>query len=58
MSEEDGTIFKEAGCNQGFPEGRSVHYNGHWTALTWINDEDHVKISCQEHGFNLKKHYE
>mgnify|MGYP000889196589 FL=1 len=58
LSEEDGTIFKAAGCNQNFPDGRSLHYNGHRTILTYINDEDHIKISCHDHGLNLKKHYD
>ena len=58
ISEEDNTIFKQGGCNRNFPEGRSIHYNGHWTIITWINDEDHLKISSQDHGFNLKNHYE
>jgi len=58
ISEEDGTIFKAAGCNAGYPEGRAVHYNGHWTILTWINDEDHIKIVSHDHGFGLKDHYD
>lgn len=51
IAEEDGSIFKEAGCNSGYPEGRAIHYNGHRTIITWINDEDHIKITSQDHGF-------
>ena len=57
VSDEDGSIFKHGGCNQDFPKGRSLHYNGHRTMLTYINDEDHIKIVAQDHGLNLVKHY-
>lgn len=57
VSEEDGSIFKAAGCNRDYPEGRAVHYNGHRTKLTYINDEDHIKISCHNHGLNILHHY-
>lgn len=42
---EDETIFKAANCNKDYPQGRSIHYNGHRTVITWVNDEDHIKIA-------------
>lgn len=45
VSQENKSIYAEAKCNKDYPRGRSIHYNGHWTIITWVNDEDHVKIA-------------
>ena len=29
VSLEEDSIYKEANCNKDYPQGRSIHYNGH-----------------------------
>ena len=58
---EDHFLFKKgdrflesAGINQYWPEGRGIFYNDNKTFLTWINEEDQLRIISMEKGGDVK----
>ena len=57
---EDHFLFKEgdrfldaAGMNRDWPEGRGIFHNNEKTFLTWVNEEDQLRIISMQKGGDI-----
>ena len=47
--------LKVAGMERDWPEGRGIFHNKEKTFLTWVNEEDQLRIISMEKGGDVKK---
>ena len=47
-----------AGAEKDWPKGRGIFLNHDKTFLTWINEEDHIRIISMQKGGNLAAVYQ
>ena len=45
-----------AGMERDWPEGRGIYHNKEKTFLTWVNEEDQLRIISMQMG-NVKSHF-
>ena len=50
--------LKVAGMERDWPEGRGIFHNKEKTFLTWVNEEDQLRIISMEKGGDVKKVFE
>merc|ERR1712040_5666 len=50
--------LKVAGMERDWPEGRGIFHNKDKTFLTWVNEEDQLRIISMENGGNVKGVFE
>jgi hypothetical protein len=51
---KEGDRFLEAvGLNRNWPEGRGIFHNDAKTFLTWVNEEDQLRIISMEQGSDI-----
>ena len=53
-----GFSFKVAGMERDWPEGRGIFHNKEKTFLTWVNEEDQLRIISMEKGGDVKGVFE
>merc|ERR1712177_200236 len=50
--------LKVAGMERDWPEGRGIFHNKEKSFLTWVNEEDQLRIISMEKGGDVKKVFE
>lgn len=62
---EDHFLFKEGdrfldacGLNRDWPKNRGIYHNDNKTFLTWVNEEDQLRIISMQPGANIKQVFE
>merc|ERR1711988_1754508 len=50
-----GTYFPLAGMGRDWPEGRGIFHNKEKTFLTWVNEEDQLRIISMQKGGDVKQ---
>ena len=51
-------ILVGSGVEKDWPKGRGIFHNHDKTFLTWINEEDHIRIISMQNGGNLAEVYQ
>ena len=51
-------LLMAAGAEKDWPKGRGIFLNHDKTFLTWINEEDHIRIISMQNGGNLAQVYQ
>jgi len=48
-------FLEAAGLNRDWPEGRGIYHNDEKSFLTWVNEEDQLRIISMQAGGNIKE---
>ncbi|XP_064652496.1 taurocyamine kinase-like isoform X2 [Lineus longissimus] len=57
LFKNDDRFNEQAGVYRDWPEARGIFYNSNKTFLTWVNEEDHLRLISMQPGGNLGEVY-